>query len=46
VVLLTNRTYLPRAPGDRIRLIRRRVFNTVTGLRPDTTAAARDSAAT
>ena len=44
VVLLTNRTYLPRA-NDRVRLIRRRLFNTVTGLRPDTAAAARDSAA-
>ena len=49
VVLLTNRTYLPRAE-NRIGLIRRRLFNTVTGLRPDTasardTAEARDSAA-
>lgn len=46
VVLLTNRTYLPRAP-DRIRRTRRRVFNTVTGLtaatRADSIAAARDT---
>ena len=47
VVLLTNRTYIPRAP-DRIRRTRRRVFNTVTGLtaatRADSTAAASDTA--
>jgi CubicO group peptidase (beta-lactamase class C family) len=30
VVLLTNRTYLPKAP-NRIRVIRRRLFNLVTG---------------
>ena len=31
VVLLTNRTYLPKSE-NRIRVIRRRLFNTVTGL--------------
>ncbi|HEU0054406.1 MAG TPA: serine hydrolase domain-containing protein [Longimicrobium sp.] len=36
VVLLSNRTYLPRAPADRMRIVRRRLFETVTGQR-DTT---------
>ena len=33
VVLLSNRTYLPRAE-NRIRLVRRRLFNLVTGILP------------
>jgi CubicO group peptidase (beta-lactamase class C family) len=43
VALLTNRTYLPRAPADRIRTVRRRLFETVAARRD--TAAAGDSSA-
>ncbi|HEX2201781.1 MAG TPA: serine hydrolase domain-containing protein [Longimicrobium sp.] len=44
VVLLTNRTYLPRAP-DRLRTVRRRLYETVSGqappVRPDSVTASR-----
>ncbi|HEX8696333.1 MAG TPA: serine hydrolase domain-containing protein [Longimicrobium sp.] len=42
VVLLTNRTYLPRAP-NRIRLVRRRLFDTATGQGPAPDSARTDS---
>ena len=42
VVLLTNRTYLPKAPNN-IRLIRRRLYNLVTGILPPPTSAPEDT---
>jgi len=42
VVLLSNRTYLPRAE-NRIRLIRRRLFNLVTGILPPPPSAPEDT---
>jgi CubicO group peptidase (beta-lactamase class C family) len=44
VVLLSNRTYLPRAENH-IRLIRRRLFNLVTGIAPPPPTAPVDTTA-
>jgi CubicO group peptidase (beta-lactamase class C family) len=43
VVLLSNRTYMPRAP-NRIRKVRRDLYNALTGRAPAPTAAQTDSA--
>lgn len=42
VVLLSNRTYLPKAPNH-IRLIRRRLYNLVTGILPPPPSAPEDT---
>lgn len=42
VVLLSNRTYLPRAPNH-IRVVRRRLFNLVTGITPPPAARPADT---
>jgi CubicO group peptidase (beta-lactamase class C family) len=42
VVLLSNRTYLPRAPNH-IRVVRRRLFNLVTGITPPPEARPADT---
>jgi len=42
VVLLTNRTYLPKAP-NRIRVVRRRLFNLLTGITPPPSPAPEDT---
>lgn len=42
VVLLSNRTYIPRAPNH-IRVVRRRLFNLVTGITPPPAARPADT---